>query len=378
MQKGISVIVKPTHDCNLGCNYCYIESGAEKGIMTDVTLSNMIEKVSNWCGKEKLIEFIWHGGEPLLMGKEFYKEAFAIEKSMDGFTFKNTLQSNGILMDEEWAKFLKANSIRVGFSLDGTRELHDKTRIFDNGLSSFSDVLRGILIAKAYDIGGGVITVVTKMNYNFLPEIYKFFKENGISSKFNPLIASGKAKLYKDNLSITPKEYGKVMTELFDLWFNESEKSIGLDPFEAIIQNLFTGRPIDCSHSQTCQMSYISVGPLGDVYPCGRFDGIKEFHFGNINDDRIEDIMNADARLKLLDRKIPECESCKYYTICYSGCPHDAYSLYNDIARKTNYCSAYKIIFEHIKHEVQKELNKAKRLSRVKKKSPRTIIRNLN
>ena len=364
---GLTVIIKPTHDCNLGCKYCYVESEAESGRMDEATLRNSVRKVSKFVGKDKETHFIWHGGEPLLMGKEFYEMVVEAEREMgEGYTITNSIQSNGTLLTPEMADFFKEYEFHIGLSLDGPAEIHDRTRPYKDGRKSFRNVLRAVKLARSRKIGGGVIAILNRVSIGHLEELYDFFKENQIGLKFNPLIRSGRARENYDGLSITPKEYGEAMIRLFEMWFYDPAHKDGvkvmIDPFDAVIGNIITGRPQGCNYSESCRNNFISIGPTGAVYPCGRFDGIPEFYMGNINDDKVGDMLASPIHVKLKERSaetVKGCSPCKYKKICNAGCMHNAYMVDGDAMGKDYYCAGYKKLFGHIEKTLHKELKKA-------------------
>ena len=385
--KRLSVIVKPTHLCNLSCNYCYIDSNAEKGVMSNKTLENLIFKT---VSTHKSVSFIWHGGEPLLIPLDFYKNAKELQekfflqttpaeiinkiaerkkggdKKSKGLKrmyhpITNGFQSNGTLITDAVLDFCEEYDFDIGFSLDGPKEINDKTRYFKNNESAFKKILRGIKKAKKRKVGGGAIVVVNKLNINHLTKIYEFAKKEDINLKLNPLIKSGNACKNYEDLGISPREYGNAMVDLFDKWFYDSD-NLRLDPFEELIGNILTENPWGCNYSTSCQNSFISVGPQGDVYPCGRFDGVKEFQIGNINENSMEEIINNAKRKQLQNRadNLKVCQPCEYKKICNSGCMHNAYMSRGRITDRDYYCASYKILFKHISEKIGVELDKAK------------------
>ncbi len=357
---GLTAIVKPTHNCNLRCKYCYIEKGAEKGMMSKETLHNTIDQVVENSNKEEA-HFIWHGGEPLLAGLNFFKEisllSHEFKKQNKGFS--NSIQTNGTLVSKELLDFIeKEKDFYLGFSLDGPEDISNKTRIYANGDGAFRDIFRGIKMAqdrKAF-VGSGAIAVVNKHNLPHLDQIYEFFNKNEIGLKLNHIIDT------KDtNFGISPIEYAKAMNTLFDRWIDDYD-AIEVDPFSQIMGNLMSGRPNGCNYSKSCQDSFISVGPQGDIYPCGRFDGLKNYWMGNVNEKNdMAKALESDIRKKLKERgleKITECKQCEYGPICNSGCQHNAL-IGGDIMGKDPYCVGYKMMFKHIESKVHTELTKA-------------------
>ena len=362
---SITAIVKPTHDCNLSCSYCYVEEGAEKGKMSSTTLEKMIEQLGK-VNHGRRSSIIWHGGEPLKMPREFYEYARYVEywvSKKEDTKFDNSVQSNGTLLTEEWADFLRESHFSIGFSLDGPEKINNLTRKYPNGKGAYNEIVRGIKTGIKYGIGGGFIVVLNKNNITHLDEIYNFVKEMGVGAKINPLIHSGKGFKNLDNLAITPKEYGNAMKFLFDKYFYDKDFERGLDPFDVLIGNVSVGNPEGCcSFSKSCQENFISVGPLGDVYPCGRFDGVKNFWMGNVNNVELSDSIKGEVRKNLLKRKLErmsECSPCEHNKICNGGCMSNGYMRNGDFMDKDYYCAGYKSLFNHIGKAIDKELAKA-------------------
>ena len=365
-QQKITVIAKPTHGCNLGCKYCYVSPEAEKGVMSEQTLENMIDKVVSLHEK---VNFIWHGGEPLLMPLDFYRHAVELQKKHERKKIDNGFQTNGTLVTDKVLDFCVENNFTLGFSLDGPKELHDLTRRFRNQQSSFYQTLEAVKKAKnrtigegeqKRSVGSGIIVVLNRLNIERLTEIYEFAKREEIGIKLNPLIKAGKASGCYQELGIGPEEYGRKLIELFDIWFTDGSK-VGIDPFDEFIRTTITDESRECSYTGRCQYNFISVGPQGDIYPCGRFDGISYFKFGNINTDNLVEVLTSTKRVHLQGRasRISECQPCEYKKICNSGCMDNAYSATGNIDSKDYYCPSYKMLFSHIGERVKQELVKA-------------------
>lgn len=360
-KKHISVIVKPTHNCNLKCRYCYLEQSAEEGKMSEGLMTQSIEKVSNFAEDS---HWIWHGGEPLLMGIDFFRVVKDVQDfyRKKGKRFSNGIQSNSTLVTPELVDFVKkTRDFHVGTSIDGPKEIHNRTRVYADGTGSFEDVLSGQRLLRDQKIGGGAICVVNAQNINYSQELYDFFKLQKINVKFNPLIKSGRAKENIDNLGITPKQYGDFLLKLWEIYNNdvarEGKITIDIDPFMEVLGNIGTGRPIGCNYSISCRDSFISIGPQGDIYPCGRFDGIRKFWMGNIKEGTIEDAVNSGINMKLKERNLSNvigCSNCESGKICNSGCMHNAYFSGN-VFGKDPYCSSYQTLFKEMKNVLDNE-----------------------
>lgn len=353
----LTVIVKPTHTCNMACRYCYLDHQAEQGMMDYNILENLVNKTLE---NHDSVHFIWHGGEPLLISLDFYKRAAELQNRYKNKRVSNGFQSNGTLVTDEILDFCAERHFDIGFSLDGPKEINDRTRYFADGTSSFEKTLTAIKKAQERKVGGGAIVVINRFNIDHLDEIYAFAQRESINLKLNPLIKSGNAKDNYLELGIGPKEYGQAMVKLFDQWFYD-DSHVKLDPFEELMGNLLTGQPWGCNYSVSCQNSFISVGPQGDVYPCGRFDGVEGFKLGNINTDSLSEILSSEKRKRLQERtaEIKSCEKCEHKSICNAGCMHNAYMRRGNIHDKDYYCSSYKILFSHIAKAMDRELAKA-------------------
>lgn len=360
-----TVIAKVTHNCNLQCKYCYVSDDAEQGYMNKKTLSNLITKIAklNVDGKTSII---WHGGEPLLMGINFYKSIIDIEKTIPNHIFSNSIQSNGTLLTEQYLDFFEENKIRIGLSIDGTKFTHDKNRLCKNGNSSFDDALFWVDELKKRKIGGGAICVLNKNTAPYINEIYNFAKEKKINFKFNPQLPAGKAIINED-LGLTPEELAQVYVNLFDIWFfDDAEYTPRIEPFEGIIKSLGESKnrkhrdiiPFGCCFRNNCAYSFLAIVPNGNVYPCGRFVGDRSFLYGNINDGSLDSILQNNIRNKFIERNtgLKECVKCEYNKICNSGCPDHSYLFYENIMHKDPYCYTYKTLFKHIETVLMNEL----------------------
>lgn len=361
----LTTIVKPTRDCNLACKYCYTEvreTGERMGL--DV-LVNFLDKAKQWEGERNppstSTHIIWHGGEPLLMGIGFFEQVVQLQaERSEGFAYHNSVQTNGTLLTPEFYQFLKEHGFGIGLSLDGPREINDRTRVRHDGSSSFDDVMRAIRLIQKEKGRTGVITVVSRENISRLDEVLAFCEAEGISPKLNPLIPSGCAREESD-LAISPAEYGRVMSGLFSRWFETADQGYcRVDTFLNLMRSVMEGRPYGCDSHRTCQDTFLAMAPNGDLYPCCRFDGVAEYRLGNILEDDIATVMAHPAKQRINERfnHLDECHACDYVQLCNGGCAHNAY-LAGNIDGKDIYCPANKVLFHTIKTTVLKALRVA-------------------
>ncbi len=365
--KKLAIIVKPTHACNLRCSYCYVPPTAEQGRMSLTTLRNLMNQAVV-VGRGKRITFVWHGGEPLLLGLRFFREVASISHELrkGGHNIKNVVQTNGTLISDEFLDFIvEEQDFRLGFSLDGPAYINDVSRPHADGTGSFSEIISAISKVREREaregskcIGGGAICVIGKHNIDNVSEIYSFFNSQRLGLSFNPLFVSGRATA---DLAVDPKAYAESLCSIFDVWMVD-DHAINVDPFDTLMDNLVSGHSANCVSSLSCTKSFISVGPLGDIYPCGRFDGIPEFHLGNVNDpDGLQGALMTPMHLRLDSRleTLPAiCKSCTYLAICNGGCMHNAY-LGGDVMGVDPFCIVYRRLFGHILSRLHTILEKA-------------------
>ena len=359
MEKGLLTIIKPTNACNLACSYCYVESNACQGVMTMPTMRQAVTKISRYNGHDKESHFIWHGGEPTLVGQPFYQDVGVVTDELrnDGYTLTHSIQTNGTRLNDKDVEFFVAQGFRIGLSIDGPQAVHDQTRMFPDGNGSFNRVWRTVEAMRSFQQGISGIVVLTRLNLPSLEAIYKFYRNNHMSLRVNPLIHAGTARKNWEDISITPEEYGHAVIRLFDWWINDQTSEEIVDPPQQMLRMLMNRMPLGCHHLKSCQDHFISVDPAGNVYPCGRFDGRSGFKYGNLVDHSVEEVLASASRNRLLSRSelIEECKACPYQDICHSGCMENALND-GEVMLKDPYCVAYRMAFDHIRAYLEASL----------------------
>jgi serine-type anaerobic sulfatase-maturating enzyme len=353
----IAIEVKTTNACNLGCSYCYIDPRAAKGVMKDSTLESLISKS---LSTHESVHYMWHGGEPLLVGLSFFRKAVALQQRFPGKVIVNNIQTSGTLITDEVLDFCEEHGFGLGFSLDGPVELNDRTRLFHTGKSTFQTVIESLRKAMQRGLGNAAIVVVNRYNLAELSKVYAFAKSEGINLKFHPLLKAGAAITKYLNLGIEAEEYGRALIELFDEWFYD-ETEIILEPLWEIIGNLLSEQPVGCYFNGSCQSSYVAVDPQGNVYPCGLFDGMAEFNLGNINEQDFIAILESERRREIRGResRIADCNRCQYQKVCNSGCMFNAYTRSGTIEEKDYFCESYQMWYRHLGEVIERELRGA-------------------
>lgn len=361
------IIIKPTFNCNFRCSYCYLTNNTKSDdyVMPVVTVKKLIDdlvRLENYQ-KHKSITFIWHGGEPLLWGVENFKEVFSYtDEYKHRILFRHRVQTNLSLIDDDFIALFKQYNVRIGFSLDGPKDINDRYRKRMDGTGTYDTIINNLYKCRGAGLNVGAIIVASSAFKNRIPELYDFICEHRLNFKFNPLFLSGEARECK-NLSLSPIEYARMSNELFDLWFFDREHHVKESTFVDVASAFLTdNRRINgCMFSSNCQDNFMAISPKGEVFPCGRFcDTNKKYSYGNINKDSLEIILkrrkdSAQYRRAEFIRN-SDCKDCSFFTICHGGCLHDGYLKAGNFESKTFLCSAYKLIFDHIQKRVQQSI----------------------
>jgi len=299
------------------------------------------------------INFIWHGGEPLLAGIPFYEMVYNLQRNyLKGKELSNSFQTNGTLIDEKWALFAKKCRFTFGISLDGPRNIHNLNRVFPNGGGTFDRVMEGVQILRKKKINPGIISVVTKSSVGRASDIFGFFTENNLYKiNFSPCAEKKEGDLC--TFSLTPEEWSQFMIEIFDEWIERDDPAIKVQLLESLFQGLIGGKPTLCSCTKDCS-SYIAVNANGDLYLCGRFLGVDEFKIGNIMQHDLIDILCSE-KYTFLNTKSSEikkeCCECQWESICNGGCTYYRY-VNGSIDSLYYFCSSMKKLLSHMKEEI--------------------------
>jgi uncharacterized protein len=376
LKKFLTVIVKASGTCNLQCDYCYAARNFSKASMMSFEVIEALIKGFEDSNYEKL-DFNWHGGEPLLAEKNFFKKAFELQKYY-GITkhpenILNRIQTNGTLIDKSWIETFNCLDLDVGLSIDGPEVIHNLHRKFRSGRGSFNSTQRNILKLIDSKVPVELLCVISHESISYIDEIYSFF--SNISSKFLEMVESvnfmPSYEVRPDSKelipeTITAEEYAKFMIELFDKWFIDDDTSFNIVFFEEIITVLLGGKPTLCHMKRGCN-NFITIEPSGDVYPCDRFSGIQDFYLGNLLKDDINTILHSENRNKYFDAVLNHsslCLNCEWFKLCQGGCFYESYAHTKKFGQPSFYCNGLKELYEHIDSVLLEHLDGYKRFIR--------------
>lgn len=345
-------IVKPVNGlCNLSCSYCYT-SGLKECVaenhMRAETLKSMIDF---FCCKQDYIEFIWHGGEPLLAGLDFYNKVVEFQRLWEqkGKKIINFVQTNATLITPEWAHFFAKHNFFVGVSLDGPKEFHNQVRCYSTGKGSYDDVMKGINLLHQAGIFNGIICGISTVNNLFPKEIFNFFiAENIKKLKFAKVKKIGQCGDIS-SLIVSPAQYTDFMITVFDLWLELDDPEIEIRDIQSVVNLILGGNKRECIYMGQCDQ-FVTVYSDGSIYSCDSFPNTDAMHFGSVLDK--PSVVRSNLRLKnfqkILRKRKELCRACDWYFICKGGCTRNCYEQFDSVEPLSEVCENLKRYFEHI------------------------------
>ena len=345
------VMLIPTLSCPANCSYCW---SSDKGspIMSIETIKEVVEWLKDF--RDDPVTFTFHGGEPLMAGVDFFREALPLlSRGLSDLKPAFALQTNLWKMTPEMARILAEYNIPIGSSLDGPKELTDLQR----GKGYFEKTMHGYEIARANGLKVSFICTFTSQSIKQKEEIFNFFLENGITLKLHPALPSIRDE-NPEKYALAPEDYGELLVYLLDKYL-ENMGMIEIMNIDHLCKCVFTSRGTVCTFVD-CMGDTFAVGPDGSIYPCYRFIGMQEYVMGNVKDHpKMEDLARSEAwklmfRFKeYVDKNCAECANIKF---CRGGCPYNAMAPHEgEIKSVDPHCIAYKRIFKEIKDRWENE-----------------------
>ena len=383
---AFNIMLKPAGSlCNLDCHYCYyldkaeIYGGHEPRMSLDI-LEVCIRKYIE-ANDVPEVTFNWHGGEPLVMGLDFYRKAVALEqKYASGKTIRNTLQTNGTLITQEWASFFRDNDFLIGISIDGPQDIHDKYRKDKGGAPTFDKVMRGLNILYRTGVRYNTMTTVNKSGEGRGLEVYNFLK--GIGShymQFMPVVEHVKYPAGKNGKpvkgarpyivspsaegaviarwSVDALAFGRFLTDIFDSWVLNDVGRYFVNIFDAALARWCGEMPGTCAYAETCGGNSI-IEHNGDVYSCDHFV-YPEYRLGNVLDGDLREMMTSAAQTKFGIGKrnaLPvKCIRCDWRFACSGECPKHRFNRTESGETGLNaLCEGYRMFYSHVAPYMEK------------------------
>lgn len=352
-----AAIVKPTDRCNLRCRYCYVTHHAPVRAMSPQVLDAVVRAVPQLAGPGRRLHFIWHGGEPLLLGRSFFERVLELQKRYcEGLALENCVQTNGTLLTDELVEYFAGAGFAVSLSLDGPARMHDANRRYADGRGSHRNVLQAIARLRQAGQLVGAVAVLTPASAARVEQIYDFMKRAGVQYRVNPVIAPEGAEA---GAQLSPGDYGRSMCKLFDLWF-EDEDPPHLDPIHLLVGNLIAPGVWGCDYHAGCGRDVLAFNADGAVYPCGQLAGHAEFLLGNVCQDQPEKILNSSMVRRIRRRRgrllKGACGDCEYFRVCNGGCLASAWLRRGEIEAPDYFCEGRRELFRHVSRRIEKRL----------------------
>ena len=379
-QAPFHLMTKPIGSkCNLDCSYCfYLEKERLYGNPGNMRMNPQLleayvrDYIASQPGSE--VSFAWQGGEPTLLGVDFFRQAMALQaRYAEGKTINNAFQTNGVLLDDEWGEFFIKHHFLVGLSIDGPAYLHDAYRVDKGGKPTFDRVMAGVLMLKKHGVEFNTLTTVHRENSAQPLEVYRFLRQIGSGYiQFIPIVERNASNPGENDLwlaappddadsdaldaqitswSVRPAEYGKFLCRIFDEWVQHDVGKVFVQHFDAALAN-WTGNPAGiCVFSENCGRA-LAIEHNGDVYSCDHFV-YPRYHLGNMLNTSLAAMVDSPRQRAFGQAKsatLPRyCRECPVKFACHGECPKHRFLRTPDGDTGLNYlCAGYKNFFMHI------------------------------
>ncbi|HXE53126.1 MAG TPA: anaerobic sulfatase maturase [Tepidisphaeraceae bacterium] len=377
------VMTKPIGPiCNLDCKYCfYLEKeklypDERKWKMSDEVLDRYVRQYIEQQDAPE-INFAWQGGEPTLLGVEFFRRAVELQKQYaDGKIIHNAIQTNGTLLDDAWGAFLHENGFLVGLSIDGPRELHDAYRVDKQQRGTFDDVMRGLDVLRKHRVEYNTLTVVNRFNSQKPLDVYRFLRQVGSGFiQFIPLVERLPQTRLKvlgldlaeppvpgsadpDDLaspvtewSVRARDYGEFLVRIFDEWVRRDVGRVFVQLFDVALGNWVGAGSSLCVFAEKCGTA-LAIEHNGDVYSCDHYV-YPRYKLGNVINQSLGEMVGSEQQRRFgsdkLDTLPQYCRQCEVRFACNGECPKHRFIRTPDGEEGLNYlCPAYKRFFSHI------------------------------
>ncbi len=350
--------------CNLDCEYCYFLSKERlypdsAFRMPDDVLENYTQQYIA-AQRVKEVTFAWQGGEPTLMGLDFFQKAveYQQEYKQPGMTVNNAIQTNGTTMDDDWGRFFKQHNFLVGLSIDGPRDVHDAFRQDKGGQPTFDRVMGGLEILKRHKVDVNALTTVHAANAPHPQRVYRFLRDEAKFQfiQFIPIVERDNTTGFQEGSKVTKRsvkarQYGDFLIGVFDEWVRRDVGQIYVQMFDVAL-GAWLGQPgALCVFAPTCGTA-LAMEHNGDLYACDHYVEPKQI-LGNIQETDLLKMVSTDQQFKFgrdkLDKLPQYCQDCDVRFACHGGCPKNRFIHTPKGKQGLNYlCQGYKRFFKHI------------------------------
>lgn len=354
------IFVKPAgFRCNLACRYCYYRhpvdthpAGESVYMPPDLLEPYMVQHIE--ASSSSVIRFSWHGGEPTLPGVAYYRQVVAWQRKHlpAGRQILNGIQTNGTLLDDEWARFLAGEGFHVGLSLDGPSAVHDAFRRTMDDRPTHDAVMRGWELLDRYRVPTEILCVIHARNVRTPLEVYRFFKRTGAGFlTFLPLVE--RVPGTEDQVtsrSVTGEEWGRFLVTIFDEWVRRDIGKVKVQIFEEATRTAFHQEHSLCLFRPVCGCIPV-VEQNGDFFCCDHYVD-RGHRVGNLRQSKLRELLRHPVQQAFAKKKfdsLPDyCRQCEVLEMCYGECPRNRFRYTPDGEAGWNYlCPGYRQFFLH-------------------------------
>jgi uncharacterized protein len=350
--------------CNLNCHYCYFLKKEQLYPGSDFRMSEELlgSYTRQYIAAQRAPEvtFAWQGGEPTLMGLDFYQKAIEFQQRYrrPGMRIQNAFQTNGILLDDDWCRFFKQNYFLVGLSLDGPPELHNAYRVDKGEQPTFDRVMSALALLKKYRVEFNILTCVHAANAGHGLEVYRFLRDEVGAHfiQFIPIVERQNESGYQQGSrftarSVTGRQYGEFLTTVFDEWLQRDVGRVFVQLFDVALGVWLGNRASLCVFDETCGLA-LALEHTGDLYSCDHFVE-PDYLLGNIQQENLLELVASPQQAAFGAAKrdsLPDfCRSCEVRFMCNGGCPKNRILKTPDGKPGLNYlCEGYRAFFNYI------------------------------
>lgn len=347
----LNLILKGTNACNLRCGYCSLGEKKQVEMLGASDMSKALSWFLEYARKknQRRVQIILHGGEPFLVPAEQYRFCFQeLQEKYKDVEICYSAQTNGYELSEDYVELIRDYKIRIGVSLDGGKEVHDRQRKGICGEGTYEKVIGNIHMLKDNSIPVSVLMVITQYHQKMDFQFFDFLAREKIPVKVNPLYRVGEAEKNID-LALPDGYYGQFLIDLFEHMLNDGI-DLHVSPLEELLQAILYGNtPRGCSFCSSCIDSFICINQNGEIYPCGRFSDCNAFKIGSIDTGISREGSKIITEIKSRRREelASKCIHCKYLRLCNSGC--SAYIFRQGRPNEpSELCEDYFMVFEYL------------------------------
>ena len=354
----LTVMIKPASGlCNMRCRYCfYADEMANReissyGMMSPATQEAIIKRVLDAAAGGCV--FAFQGGEPTLAGLDFFRRQLELERkhNVHHVKIEHAIQTNGLLIDNDWAEFFAQNNYLVGLSLDGKKPLHDAYRVDAEGKGTHARVMRAVQILKKHNVQFNILSVLTDRGAKSVRSSYEFFSQNGLVwQQYIPCLDPLGCEPGHTPYSLSVEGFARYLRTIFDCWYKDAMNGkLRYHRYFFNLMNLMLGAPPEaCDMNGICGRQYV-IEADGSVYPCD-FYMLDEWRLGNLLTDSFEQLDQKRRELRFVElsaEALEHCRGCKWLSLCRGGCRRNREGLPGTPLGENYFCAAYKEFFEY-------------------------------